>query len=129
MGTVGLVLLIACANVANLMLVRAGGRQQELAVRAAIGAARGRIARELLVESAVLGLTGGLLGVVLAWGGLRALVANAPAALPRLGEISINFEVLLFALGVSLLSGLVFGMIPVLKHAGPRLATVLRAGG
>ena len=129
MGTVVLVLLIACANVANLMLVRAGGRQQELAVRAAIGAAWGRIARELLVESTVLGLAGGLLGVVLAWGGLRVLVANAPGTLPRLGEISINLEVLLFALGVSLLCGLVFGMIPVLKHAGPRLATALRAAG
>jgi putative ABC transport system permease protein len=129
MGTVGLILLIACANVANLMLVRAGGRQQELAVRAAIGAPWGRIARELLVESAVLGVAGGLLGVVLAWGGLRILVANASASLPRLGEISINLEVLLFAFGVSLLSGLVFGMIPVLKHGGPRLATALRAGG
>jgi putative ABC transport system permease protein len=129
MGTVALILLIACANVANLLLVRAGGRQQELAVRAAIGAAWGRIARELLVESLALCLAGGLLGVVLAWSGLRVLVANAPGTLPRLGEVSINLEVLLFALGVSLLSGLVFGMIPVLKHAGPRLATALRAGG
>jgi predicted permease len=129
MGTVGLVLLIACANVANLLLVRAGGRQQELAVRAAIGAARGRIARELLVESATLGLAGGLVGVALAFVGLRLLVTNGRPNLPRLEEIAIDLRVLLFALGVSLLSGLLFGLIPVFKHAGPRLATALHAGG
>jgi predicted permease len=129
MSTVGLVLLIACANVANLLLVRAGGRQQELTVRAAIGAAWGRIARELLVESAALGLAGGLLGVALAFGGLRLLVANGPSSLPRLAEITIDLRVLLYALGVSLLSGFLFGLIPVLKHARPRLAVALRAGG
>jgi predicted permease len=128
MGTVGLVLLVACANVANLLLVRAEGRRQEMAVRAAMGAAWGRLARGLLVESVVLGLTGGLLGLGLAFAGLRLLVANGPANLPRLQEIAIDPPVLLFALGVSVLSGLLFGVIPVLEHAGPRLSAALHAG-
>ena len=128
MGTVGLVLLIACANVANLLLVRAEGRRQELALRAALGAAWGRLARGLLVESAVLGLAGGLLGLAMTFAGLRLLVANGPAALPRLEEIAVDPNVLLFALGVSLLSGLLFGVIPILKHACPRLSPTLHAG-
>jgi putative ABC transport system permease protein len=129
MGTIGFVLLIACANVANLMLVRAEGRQQELAIRAALGAGWGRIAREMLLESMTLGVLGGVLGVALAYVGLRVLVAIGPATLPRLGEIEIDPIVLLFTLVVSLLAGLLFGLIPVLKYAGPHLANALRGSG
>src|SRR5262245_18116205 len=129
MGTIGFVLLIACANVANLMLVRAEGRQQELAIRAALGAGWGRIAREMLLESVTLSVLGGVLGVALAYVGLRVLVAIGPATLPRLGEIEIDPNVLLFTLAVSLLAGLLFGLIPVLKYAGPHLANALRGSG
>src|SRR5208337_4333774 len=115
MGSIGLVLLIACANVANLLLVRAKGRQQELAIRAAMGATRGRIAAELLFESLILGLAGSAFGLGLAYGALRVLVAMAPAGLPRLGEIGIDMPVLLFTLGVALLAGLLFGSVPVIK--------------
>ena len=129
MGTIGLVLLIACANVANLLLVRAEGRQQELAIRAALGAGWGRIAREMLLESLALGVMGGVLGLGLAYTAVRILVARGPATLPRLTEIGIDPLVLAFTLGVSLLAGLLFGLIPVVKYAGPHLATALRAGG
>jgi putative ABC transport system permease protein len=129
MGTIGLVLLIACANVANLLLVRAEGRQQELAIRAALGAGWGRIAREMLFESLTLGIMGGLLGLGLAYTAVRILIAKGPTTLPRLTEIGIDPLVLVFTLGVSLFAGLLFGIIPVLKYAGPRLATALRAGG
>ncbi len=129
MGTIGLVLLIACANVANLLLVRAEGRQQELAIRAALGAGWGNIAREMLLESMTLSVVGGALGLGLAYGALRVLVAKGPATLPRLNEIGIDPLVLGFALAISLLTGLLFGLIPVLKYAGPNLATALRGGG
>ncbi len=119
MGTIGIVLLIACANVANLLLVRAGGRQQELAVRAALGASWGEIARELMTESMTLGALGGMFGLGLAYAGLRLLVAMAPAHLPRLDDISIDGPVLLFTLVVSSVAGALFGAIPVLKYAGP----------
>jgi predicted permease len=128
MGTVGVVLLIACANVANLLLVKATGRRQELAVRAALGAGRKRIARELLVESVLLGLIGGVLGLGAAQGALRLLVALAPGNLPRLAEVSLDPVALGFALFVSLSSGLLFGVIPVLKHARAGIATPLRGG-
>ena len=129
MGTLGLVLLIACANVANLLLVRAEARQQELAIRAALGASWRRIARALLVESMTLGLLGGAVGLGLAYGALRILVAKGPDTLPRLRDIGIDPVVLAFTLGVSLLSGVLFGVIPVVKYAGPRLATALRGVG
>ena len=129
MGTIGLVLLIACANVANLLLVRAEGRQQELAIRAALGAGWGRIAREMLLESLTLGLLGGALGLGLAYAAVKILVAKGPTTLPRLTEIAIDPIVLAFTLGVSLFAGVLFGLIPVLKYAGPHLATALRAGG
>jgi predicted permease len=132
MGTIGIVLLIACANVANLLLVRAEGRQQELSVRAALGAGRGHIAHQLLVESVTLGIVGGACGVAVAYGGLRLLAAMAPENLPRLSEVSIDPVVLAFAFAVSLSSGLLFGVIPVVKYAGPRvpraLHGVLRGG-
>jgi putative ABC transport system permease protein len=129
MGTIGMVLLIACANVANLLLVRAEGRQQELAIRVALGAGRAQIARELLVESLTLGVFGGVLGLGLAYGGVRLLIALAPSNLPRLEQISIDGTVLLFTLAISLVAGLLFGAIPVIKYAGPRLSATLRAGG
>jgi putative ABC transport system permease protein len=129
MGTIGLVLLIACANVANLLLVRAEGRQQELAIRAALGAGSGQIARELLLESVTLGLTGGVLGLGLAYGAVKVLVKMGPSTLPRLDDISIDPSVFLFTLAISLIAGVLFGLIPVFKYAGPQLAGTLRGGG
>jgi predicted permease len=129
MGTIGLVLLIACANVANLLLVRAEGRHQELAIRAALGASRRRIAYELLVESVLLGLFGGIVGLGFAYGAVRAVIALAPSNLPRLDDISIDGTVLLFTMLISLVSGLLFGAIPILKYAGNHLAADLRGGG
>jgi predicted permease len=129
MGSIALVLLIACANVANLLLVRVDGRRQELAIRAALGAGWKRIAGELLFESLVLGLLGSLLGVALAYGALRVLVAIAPTGLPRIHEIGIDVPVLLFTLGIALLSSLLVGLIPVFKYAGSQLNTGLREGG
>lgn len=129
MGTIGLVLLIACANVANLLLVRAESRQQELAIRAALGAGWGRIAREMLLESLTLGVFGGALGLALAYAALRMLIVKGPATLPRLNEIGIDPLVLAFTLVVSLLAGLFFGLIPAIKYAGPHVALSLRGGG
>jgi predicted permease len=129
MGTIGLVMLIACANVANLLLVRVESRQQELAVRAALGAGWARIVRGLLVESVLLGLMGGAIGVGIAFAGVRFLVAAGPENLPRLSEISIDVRTLGFALVLSVLSGLLFGLIPALKYAGKRSALALRSTG
>ncbi|HKF56915.1 MAG TPA: ADOP family duplicated permease, partial [Blastocatellia bacterium] len=129
MGTIALVLLIACANVANLLLIRAEGRHQELTIRAALGAGWGRIASELTFESLILGLIGGGLGLALAYMGLRALVAAAPAGLPRLGEIGIDVTVLLFAFGISVIVGILLGLVPLFKYAGKNLMTGLRGSG
>jgi putative ABC transport system permease protein len=126
MGTLGVVMLIACANVANLVLVRTEARQQELAIRAALGAGRLRIARDLLTESFLLGFIGGAFGVGIAYGGLRLLVAIGPANLPRLSEVSLDTGALAFTLALSLISGLLFGLIPVLKYAGPRSFAALQ---
>lgn len=126
MGTIGVVLLIACANVANLLLVRVEGRQQELATRAALGASRGRLARELLLESLLLGLIGGAIGVGLAYRALQLLVSMGPGDLPRLAEVTIDPLVLGFALAASIAAGLLFGSVPVLKYGGLQLATALR---
>jgi predicted permease len=129
MGSIGMVLLIACANVANLLLVRMEGRRQELALRAALGAGWWRIAGELLLESVILGLLGGVVGLGLAYAALRVLVAVAPAGLPRISEVGINEPVLLFTLAVSLFASLLFGCVPILKYAGARLTTGIREGG
>jgi predicted permease len=116
MGTIGIVLLIACANVANLMLVRSESRRQEFAVCTALGASRGQLARAVSVESVVLSLTGGALGVALAYAGLALLVAIAPVTLPRVEDISLDVRVVVFAVAVSLFSSVLFGALPALKH-------------
>ena len=120
MGMIAVVMLIACSNVANLLLVRADIRQHELAVRAALGAGRWRIARELLLESLTLGLLGGVVGVAVAYAGLRLLTAMGPADLPRLSEISLDGWSIGFTLLLSVLSGLLFGAIPVLRYVPAR---------
>ena len=120
MGTIGVVMLIACTNVANLLMVRADARQQELAVRSALGAGRWRIARELLVESITLGLVGGAVGVGVAYAGLRLLAAIGPENLPRLSEISLDGRSIAFTLILSMVSGLLFGSVPVLRYASSR---------
>jgi predicted permease len=125
MGGIALVLLIACANVGNLLLVRVEGRQRELAVRAALGASKGRIAAGLLLESFLLALLGCVLGLALAYGALRVLVATAPTGLPRINEIAINGPAVLFTLVISLFAGLLFGCVLAFKHAAvPRLSAL-----
>jgi predicted permease len=129
MATIGIVLLIACANVANLLLVRTEGRAQEFAIRAALGAGRGRIAREIFLESVTLALIGGGLGAGLAFAAVKSAVKLSPARLPRFEQISVDSTALMFTLGISIVAGIALGAIPVLKHGGVRLAESLRAGG
>jgi len=129
MASIGAVLLIACANVANLLLVRAEGRQQELAIRTALGAGSRQIAGEILTESVFLGLLGGVAGLGFAYGALRLLAKIAPANLPRIENITIDPLVLLFTLAISLFAGLLFGLIPVIKYSAPNVTAALRAGG
>jgi predicted permease len=129
MGSIGLVLLIACANVANLLLVRVEGRRQELAVRSALGASPYRIAGELLLESVILGFLGSAIGLGLAYTALRVLVAIAPDGLPRINEIGIDGPVLLFTFAISILASVLFGAIPIFKYAGIRISTGIREGG
>ncbi|MEO7134168.1 MAG: ABC transporter permease [Vicinamibacterales bacterium] len=126
LGTVGLVLLVACANVANLFLVRAEARQQELAIRLALGAEARQVAWQLMSESLTIAMLGGLLGIALAYGGIQLLVYLQPAQLPRLNEITLDPIVLLFTLGISLAAGLLFGAIPILKYARPHMASALK---
>jgi putative ABC transport system permease protein len=128
LAAVGVVLLIACGNVANLFLVRAEGRHQELAVRAALGASRGRIARALLSESVVLALAGGLLGVLLAQAAIGLLRTIAPAELPRVDDIGVDWMVLLFTVSVSVLSGALCGALAVIRFGKPSI-TALKEGG
>lgn len=125
MATVGLVMLIACANIANLLLVRAESRQHELSVRAALGAGRLRIARELLLESVALSLTGGVISIGVAWAGLSLLVAIGPANLPRLAEITFDARSLTFTFMLALFSGLLFGAIPAWRYARARLSLTM----
>jgi putative ABC transport system permease protein len=129
LGAVALVLLVACANVANLLLARASARQAELAVRIAMGAGRGRLLRQLLTESLVLGLAGGAAGLLIAYWATRALVNAQPADIPRLEHVGLNGTVLLFTLGISLVTGLAFGLLPAVQATGARLSRSLREGG
>jgi predicted permease len=128
LGAVSLVLLIACVNVASLLLARAVSRERELAMRVALGAGRSRLVRQCLTESAVLGLTGGVLGVLLATIGVRPFVLFWPGSLPRAEEIQLDWHVLLFALAASLASGLFFGLAPALRAPARELEQALRAG-
>jgi len=132
LGAVGLVLLIACANVANLLLVRASGRKRELAIRSALGASRARIIRQLLAESVLLAVAGAALGLVLGFAGVRALLAVSPAGLPRLGEngaaVAIDWHVLAFTLAVALLTGVLFGLFPAFAGSRIDLNTSLKEG-
>jgi putative ABC transport system permease protein len=127
MATVGIVMLIACANVANLLLVKGESRQHELAIRSVLGASKGRIVRQLLVESVILGLLGGALGLALAKAGLGLLIATSPANLPRLAEISFGARALAFTLALSVVSAVLFGLISALKHARSAAPAVLRS--
>ncbi|MGA2570135.1 MAG: ABC transporter permease [Terracidiphilus sp.] len=129
MASIAIVLLVACANVANLLLVRVEGRRQELAIRSALGAGRWRITGALLFESLFLGFTGSLLGLAMAFGALRILIAMKPTGLPRLNEIGIDGPVLLFTLGLALFVSLVIGLMPAIKYAGVSLHSGLREGG
>lgn len=128
LGAVGLVLLIACVNVASLMLARAVSRERELAMRMALGASRGRLVRQCLTESALLGLAGGLLGVMLASMGLDQFLTFWPGDLPRVDEVHVDWRVLLFAVGVSVLSGLLFGLAPAWRAPIREVEQILRAG-
>lgn len=127
-GAVGLVLLIACANIASLLLARALSKQRDLAMRAALGGSRGRLVRQCLTESAVLSLLGGTLGVILATFGARPFVTFWPGSLPRMEDVQLDWHVLLFALGVATVSGLLFGLAPALRIRTDSLERVLRAG-
>ena len=129
LGAVAFVLLMACVNVASLLLARAGSRQQEVAIRAALGAGRGRLVRQLLTESIVLALAGGMLGLVIAWFGTRFLLLLSRGQLPRTLDVAMDGRVLLFSLALSVLTGLLFGLVPALRISAPALQGTLREGG
>jgi putative ABC transport system permease protein len=128
-GATAFVLLIACTNLANLLLVRATVRQGEMSLRLALGASRARLIRQLLTESALLGLFGGILGLILAFAGTRLLLNYSPSNLPRTNEMGVDGRVLLFTLGLSVITGLIFGLVPALEASKPDLFRTLKAGG
>ena len=133
LGAVSLVLLIACANVANLLLARATARKREFAIRGALGASRWRVVRQLLIESALLTIAGGVLGLGLGFAGVRALLAISPPGLPRIGEggsaVAVDWRVLTFTLVATLLTGILFGLFPALGGSRTDLTSVMNAGG
>ncbi len=129
LGAVSFVLLIACANVANLLLARATGRFREFAIRSALGASPGRVIRQLLTESVMLSITGGAIGLLLAKWGTKALLAALPETLPRVEDIGIDGHVLLFTVGISVVTGIVFGLVPALKTLRPDMHETLKEGG
>jgi putative ABC transport system permease protein len=129
LGAVGFLLLIACVNVANLLLARGNLRRREIAIRLAMGATRGRIAVQLLSESLLLSLAGGALGLVLAWGGVALVARLGPASIPRLAEARLDGRLFLFALGVSVATGVLFGLAPAIQCSGGKINTTLLEGG
>jgi predicted permease len=129
LGAVGFVLLIACVNIANLLLARSTGRTREFAIRAALGASRARMVRQMLTESVLLAFTGGFIGLILAAWGTRAAIAILPQALPRAGNVGLDPRVLLFTLGVSVFAGILFGLAPALKTSQRNLTETLKEGG
>jgi predicted permease len=129
LGAVGFVLLIACANVANLLLARSTGRTREFAIRSALGAGRARVIRQLLTESVLLAIAGGGLGLVIAYSGTKAILRTLPQALPRAHEVGLDLRVVLFTLGISLLVGMLFGLAPALRLSRTGVAETLKEGG
>lgn len=129
LAAVGFLMLIACANVANLLLARSVARSREFAIRSALGASAARMIRQLLTESILLSAVAGALGLLLAYGGLKTLLKVLPAGLPRIGEVSLDAKVLLFSLGLSLVTGVIFGLAPALKATGTNLQEIMKQSG